>query len=238
MQSTNLKNTKRTTKIIHSLITRLRPHGKHAFVRTVASGAKVLDVGCGNSSAQIVKYAQTNCHYTGIDVADYNLSNASKDLIDVYVISPPHKFGQSIRNLHGLFDVIISSHNLEHTNDRDDVLRSMVDKVADCGVMYLSFPCSASKSYPSRYGTLNYYDDDTHKYEPPDPNCIIKILEDKGFKIIYYKEKYQPIILRIIGFLLEPISILMCKVLPGTWEYHGFETIIHAKKVNILEHRK
>jgi len=54
-------------------------------------------------------------------------------------------------------------------------------------------------------------------------------------KIMTYKKKYQPIGLYFIGFLVEPFSKLFNKVLIGTWEYYGFETIIIARKIKMNE---
>ncbi len=51
-----------------------------------------------------------------------------------------------------------------------------------------------------------------------------------GLKIDFISKQYRPNILKFIGFLLEPFSYFMGKNLLGTWEFWGFETIIHVKK--------
>ena len=53
-----------------------------------------------------------------------------------------------------------------------------------------------------------------------------------GFEIVFSADGYSPIILRIYGFLIEPISKLRNLVMVGTWELYGFESIIWAKKKN------
>ena len=56
----------------------------------------------------------------------------------------------------------------------------MLKKVKRGGSLYLSFPSAKSLSFPSRIGTLNYYDDITHNNEPPDLENIIEILKKNG----------------------------------------------------------
>jgi hypothetical protein len=82
---------------------------------------------------------------------------------------------------------------------------------------------------PSRKGTLNYLDDSTHIGNPPDYYDIIKTLTQNNFQIIFSKKNYHPKIMGLIGRILEPLSIAKNKVMTGTWEYHGFESIIIAK---------
>ena len=76
----------------------------------------------------------------------------------------------------------------------------------------------------------NYFDDKTHIAEPPDFKITLSIIKEFNLKIIYANKKYQPKLLKIIGFLIEPISRLRNKVMIGTWENYGFEAIIIAKK--------
>jgi hypothetical protein len=49
-------------------------------------------------------------------------------------------------------------------------------------------------------------------------------------KIIYSKQKYQPIVLCIAGYIMEYMSKKQGKNMSCTWDYYGFETIIWAKK--------
>jgi hypothetical protein len=75
------------------------------------------------------------------------------------------------------------------------------------------------------------YDDPTHTDAPPDYDKIMETLERKGFKIIFTRREYKPIILRLGGFLGEHISHLRKKVIKAaTWAYYGFESVIWAKK--------
>jgi len=210
----------------------LRKYGKDNFISNLDSHSKILDVGCGNASTiQNIKIIKPFCNLTGIDINDYNQTLDSKRVIDNYIIAHPNDFAKSIDSIPLQFDAVMSSHNLEHTLDREKVLISMLDKVKKNGVLYISFPCERSINFPRRAGTLNYYDDETHKENPPDFDGIIRTIKDNNFQIIYSSRRYRPLILFFIGLLLEPISSIKKRVLRGTWEFYGFESIIHARKM-------
>ena len=214
-------------------ITRLlRWNGKTNFIYKLNEHSSILDVGCGNASTILdIKSLKPRSKLTGIDIDDYKQTAESKKLIDNYVISQPRHFARAIEDIPGKFDVVMSSHNLEHTLDRDKVLINMLSKVEKNGLFYLSFPCMESTKFPSRQGTLNYFDDETHHDIPPSYDDTIRVIQEHGFKITYSTRRHRPMLLFFIGLILEPISKLKKKVLRGTWEYYGFESIIHAKKI-------
>jgi len=206
----------------------LRPHGKHSFLAELPPKSKILDVGCGNNSPFIVKQMVPGCDYTGIDVGDYN--QTQPNLADHYIIAKPEEFGQEISKLFG-FDAVLSAHNLEHCDDRDETFRAMLASLKVGGRIYLSFPCEESVKFPNRRGALNYFDDDTHKLTPPDFGRLIASLKNNNFEIIFSAKRYRPVLLWLIGLALEPLSAVQKKKLPGTWEFYGFESIIWAKKL-------
>jgi len=208
----------------------LRSRGKHRFISQLKSGAKVLDVGCGNASVLAFKKVNSDIHYTGIDIADYNQTIESKNAMDNYHIFDANNFSNAIDELDMDYDAVICSHNIEHCNDRSATLLSILKRLKAGGKLYLSFPCDDSINYPNRHGTLNYYDDNTHKEIPPNFEQILSTLKTNGFHITFKAKKYRPLILFLIGMVLEPISKIKKTVVTGTWEFYGFESIIHAIK--------
>ena len=208
----------------------LRSRGKHRFISLLKSGAKVLDVGCGNASVLAFKKVNPDIHYTGIDIADYNQTIESKNAMDHYHIFNENNFSDNIDALDTDYDAVICSHNLEHCNDRAATLLSILRRLKIGGKIYLSFPCEDSINFPNRHGTLNFYDDNTHKYIPPNFEEILSTLNTNGFDITFKAKKYRPLILFLVGMLLEPISKIKKTVMIGSWEFYGFETIIHAIK--------
>jgi len=208
----------------------LRPKGKWSFISKLKRNAKILDVGCGCACVIGVKSLLPSANYFGIDIDDYGQNEYSKSLIDNYIFTSPQNFPQKILDINGEFDAVISSHNLEHCNDREAVLNSMLKKVKKDGQIFISFPTEKSIEFPNR-PALNYYSDKTHKYKPPKSSYIIEKLLDNNFKITFYRKRYRPILFFILGMITEPFSALFKKVLIGTWELYGLETIIHAKKL-------
>ena len=208
-----------------------RRHHKTAFLHSVAPGSRILDVGCGNNSAFHTKNIVKNCFYVGIDVTNYN--NQSIEYADEYVIVDKRKFPDGIREIGSVFDVVVSSHNIEHCDEPFAVLSAMIDKLRVGGKIYLSFPCEASIKFPKRDGTLNYFDDPTHNSAPPPFDKIISLLESHNVIIKIAQRRYRPSLFVLLGIILEPLSFIRKKVLRGTWELYGFESIIIAEKMEV-----
>lgn len=206
-------------------------HKAH-FLWTIRNekGVRVMDVGCGNQSASIVKAYCNNIFYTGIDVGDYNQSTGSLNLIDDYHVVSPEKFADEIATFKGSEDYVISSHNIEHCNEPEKVVAAMCGALKQGGMLYMSFPSRESVLFPSRMGTLNFYDDAGHIYLP-DFDKILRIMRKNGMKIIFKKASMRGWYFKRLGKKNEPLSIAENRVKIGTWDYWGFESIIWAKRV-------
>jgi hypothetical protein len=172
-----------------------------------------------------------DCIYTGIDVGDYNQTSSSLSLMDEYIVVDSGEFASRIADLGDNFNAVISSHNLEHCDNRSECLASIMKAVVKGGSLYLSFPSEKTVGFPGRAGTLNYHDDPTHKQIPPDFDAILEELNNNNFNVTFSAKCYQPFILRCIGFIMEPISMFSKRISIGTWELYGFESIIHATKI-------
>lgn len=206
----------------------LRPHRKLDFLFRLPPKFEVLDVGCGSNSPHLVKSHFPDCTYTGIDVSDYRQSKPN--LADHYLLVEPNQFPAGIRSFGEKFDAVISSHNIEHCDDRVATLEAMMGALKKGGRLYLSFPSESSVSFPHRPGCLNYYDDPTHQSTPPDFSAIVDLLRLNGFSILYSAKRYQPALFWAVGLLVEPLSRWRGRM-QGTWEYYGFESIIWAQKI-------
>ena len=198
----------------------VNPVIQNDFLSKSNANSRILDVGCGNNSPFKTKQILPDCLYTGIDICDYNQTKPL--LADYYIIATPQNFYSEIAKYSNVFDVVISSHNLEHCEDREITLIAMLDSLKVGGKLYLSFPCEQSVDFPTRRGTLNYYDDPTHKLSPPNFNQILSIIQKKGFQIEYKERNYSQKILSLIGCILEPLSKIRNEKMLGTWEYYGF----------------
>lgn len=209
----------------------LRPNGKLSFLKSIPKDSNILDVGCGNNSPILVKSLLPSSYYVGLDVENYNNNYDVNEVADQYILSHPNDFVESLNSIDRNFDAIISSHNLEHCNDRVGTLNAMINKLTLKGKIYLSFPSKESINFPKkRKGCLNYYDDLTHRDSPPDFDLILEIMRDKGLKILYFQKSYKPLLLSFIGIFTNLVSHFTKRVYFGVWENWGFESIIIVQK--------
>lgn len=205
---------------------------KYNFLSQLPAKGRLLDVGCGNNSPYLTKQLLPDWHYIGLDIEDYN--QTVPNVADEYVLTSPETFSQSIEAFRDQVDVVISSHNLEHCTDRYKALRAMAQALKTGGQLYLAFPCQDSLRFPGgRRGSLNYYDDCTHRDEPPDFGEVISRLNREGVHICYAATRYQPNIDWLLGMTNEAQSADAKETKEGTWAYWGFETIIWAEKRDI-----
>jgi SAM-dependent methyltransferase len=214
----------------------LRPRGKMAFLQTVCLNGKLLDVGCGSDSPFRAKMQRHDIYYIGLDVDDYNHGHDPRRYADRYILTTPERFADEIASFANTVDGVVSSHNIEHCSEPQKVLNAMLATLKPGGRIYLSFPCEESVRFPRRGGCLNFYDDPTHT-TPPVYRDLIETIAASGFKIEFAAKRYRPIIPAILGLLLEPISILSKRIMPGltTWALYGFESIIWASRPSVLD---
>lgn len=214
-------------QIRHRISATVSRHGFRAFTFSLAQGARLLDVGCGNNSSFRVKSQRPDVYYIGLDVGDYN--QTLPVLANQYIVVPAEAFVGEIVKLAGTLDAVISSHNIEHCDDPSAVIRAMTSAVKHGGRLYMSFPSEQSVNFPKRRGCLNFFDDPTHKHLPRFGDIQVW-LREAGFDIEFAEQRYRPPLLWLIGALLEPLSRLRGHVVPGTWGFYGFESVIWARK--------
>lgn len=218
------------TRCRHALVTFLRPRGKLGFLKSLPAGAKVLDVGCGNNSPRDAKILRPDLFYVGLDVGDYNQQDSIR-YADAYVVVPPAEFAAAIAAHSGQMDAVVSSHNLEHCNDPAAVLEAMAAALRPGGRLLLAFPCEESVGFPHRRGTLNFFDDGSHR-EAPRWQAVQEVLRAKGLTLAYARKRYRPRLLAAVGLLLEPFGWLLGRNMPAgcTWALYGFESVIWGER--------
>ena len=205
-------------------------YSKEAFLQTLSPRPKILDVGCGNNSPQLTKTWRPDCCYVGLDVGDYNQDASPDRIADKYILSSSENFASTIESLQGNFDGVISAHNIEHCDDPNGTLKAMLNALRIGGRIYLAFPSEASVRFPSRIGTLNFYDDPTHKHVLNFEHTC-RTIEISGFRIDVAVKRNRPLCLAIPGLLKEPFYALQKRVSYQTWALYGFESIIWATRV-------
>lgn len=206
------------------------PFGLYNFLGTCARNGHLLDVGCANGSPIRLLSILPTATYTGIDITQSNAAVFFGKHNYWYCPDPAH-FASHIKALPTLYDIIISNHNLEHCNDQEATLTAMSNKLAPGGRMYIAVPSLGSINFPTRQGTLNYYDDPTHKGTPPDTHKICRSLENCGMTVLVHQPSYKPLLPFIIGSIQERDSKQTSQIMSGTWAYYGFESIIWATRL-------
>lgn len=216
--------------IVSAVRRRVNSRGKNAFVGTCQPLARVLDVGCGHNSPAQFKAVKPRAYYVGLDITDCRQSTDPRGIADEYVITTPEDFADAIARMPGRFDAVISAHNLEHCDEPEQTLRAMCRALAPGGRMFLAFPTEAAVNFPSRSGCLNFHDDPTHQATPPQFRAVLATLADEGVQVTFAARRYRPLLKALQGLVLEPLSALQGRVMPGTWALYGFETVIWARR--------
>lgn len=231
MQFSSFQLPQKAIRLSHFLKVALRPRGLRSFLNQSNRQSKILDVGCGNQSSIFIKGIVHNCNVYGIDISDYNQTNESKNLYDQYIITTSERFANAINELQLSFDLIISNHNIEHCDDPKSTFSAMVDRLAPGGSLFVASPSIYSVEFPNRSGTLNFYDDHTHR----SPVDLIELLDLESHQLdqVFYSNSYRPVFWRMVGLFNEYFSRKNEKVMLGTWDYYGFEQILWAKKKHI-----
>lgn len=208
----------------------LNRHGKIAFLANLPKQARLLDIGCGNASPIRIKQQRPDIYYVGLDIADHNQPSDVRRAADEYVLASSEDFAESIKEIAGTFDAVVSAHNLEHCLDPDGVLNAMIARLKIGGMIYLSFPCNESRFFPHRHPTLNFFDDPTHRI-PPDFDKILDAIKSAGLEVVYARRRHRPLAPMLLGLALEPISALSKRTMPllSTWALYGFESVIWAR---------
>ncbi len=214
---------------MHFIKKTLRPRGQRSLISSIPKeDCKILDVGCGKNSI-FLKSVKPKSSICGVDVGFFEQTFKSKELYDNLVICDPKDFAESIENIEGDFDIIISNHNIEHCHYPNKVFTAMVERTKVGGSIYIATPYLGSVNFPSRGGGLNFYDDSTHV----SPVDLIKLFDSESNRLecSYYQKSSKPFIWWFFGFAQEYISRKKNHIMLGTWDYYGFEQIIWIKKV-------
>jgi 2-polyprenyl-3-methyl-5-hydroxy-6-metoxy-1,4-benzoquinol methylase len=190
----------------------------------------VLDIGAGNHSATHFKKNFPNCKYYGVDLdRNYNNIQADFDAMECF-----YELDLTTLNLeiipNNFFDAIVMAHIIEHLHNGTEVLKILCQKLKPNGCIYIEYPGVKSLTSPSREGTLNFYDDDTHVrlYSTSEINAV---LEKENLMII--KSGTHRSIFKI---LLIPVKIIHNKIKYGKvlssifYDLFGFAEFVWARK--------
>jgi len=190
----------------------------------------MLDVGCGNESPYYFKKYYPEIIYDGIDKElSYNISNKSIKLInEFYPLNLEKNDLNVIKNDN--YEFIILSHIIEHLDNGYELIEELSKKVKKNGYIYIEYPSERSKNFPSMKGTLNFYDDPTHK-KFYNIEKILEILIRNKFQIIKSGTKRDILRIIFIPYMILK-SLIVNHYVRGSifWDLMGFAEYILAKK--------
>ena len=141
----------------------LDPYSKYQFVRSLNQpAAEILDIGCGVDSVRKLKALAPLAQFDGIDIEEYQMSEAGKRAMRTYSIVPKEDFFRHIEE-GPTYDGMVLSHVIEHLEEPNRFLEMLLSKLKSGGKLYVSTPCMKSVNFPAlKRGCLNFYDDPTH----------------------------------------------------------------------------
>lgn len=208
---------------------------KFRFVRgKLRAGARILDIGCGNSSPTMTRRWFPGCYYAGADVQPYNLSDADVDAIDEYF--PLGTDGSGYEPIpDASYDFLILNHVIEHMTDPRPILATLCGKLSPGGYLWIAFPSKRSLTLPHSVDeTLNFYDDPTHVYLP-DVEEIASLVEANGVQVLHAGRSHEsfPTTLRDVFRLGKRVTRKLITGRfsgRGMWYILGFEDHVFGRK--------
>jgi hypothetical protein len=191
---------------------------------------QILDIGSGSHSPSLTKQWKPDCTYTAVDINQgYNNDEHDIRSMDTFIrLDLTGLQFDAIPDNH--FDIIFMSHIIEHLPNGDEVLKRLLPKLNNQGIIYIEFPSARSVNFPSMPETLNFFDDPTH--------CRIFSLQEicnilMGEKLKILKASVRRDKLNIILIPIKVIYNLLTKgyVRAGTyWDLYGFAEYVVARK--------
>lgn len=198
-----------------------------------APDLRILDIGCGNNSPTTTKHWFPRCHYTGVDIQQYNIDEADIVAMDAFYNVGTDGSGYSAIP-DGSYDFIILHHVIEHMAAPAQVLALICPKLKPGGCIWIAFPSLRSLSFPhAAEGTLQFCDDDTHIYVP-DLGEVSNVLLANGVKVLH-AGRTRDVVRTLVGVAVLPFRLLNRLitgrlVARGLWYVLGFEDHVFGQR--------
>jgi SAM-dependent methyltransferase len=199
--------------------------------RFFTSPVRVVDAGGGPTDARKAKRLFAQCWYEGINIADLPAPGPHAHGYDRY-----HLLDLDATDLAFLpdrsFDLVVSSHTIEHLKDGLAVVERLCAKVKPGGRLYLEWPSVESTTCPVRGLGLRFDDDPSHRqtYALDD---VRRIVERQGLRVERAGPRRQWLRVLLAPFLVPYHSIRLGRpVLYDLWDVTGFANSLHAIRPN------
>lgn len=165
-------------------------HPRTAFLKTLAHGAVVLDVGAGDGSLILLR-GWPEPDRSDLKMYAYSLEKGGHfDGFDGYELGDWNDRPPAFAGL--TFDAIVCAHFIEHVAEPLSLVAWSAERLGSGGRLYLEWPSPYSQRLPTlaqlkaegmNLVISNYHDDCTHRPELPDAAALSAALRRHGFRI-------------------------------------------------------
>lgn len=164
-------------------------HPRTAFLKMLARGARVLDLGAGDGSLSVLlrwpepDRSDLECHAYGLEKGEHFDAFTSWELGD-WNLAPPAFNGLQ-------FDAVLCSHFIEHIAEPDTLAAWLGERMAPKGRVYIEWPSEnalnqvrqpEAKAQGVDLMITHFHDDATHR-DLPSRASVVEGLEAAGFEI-------------------------------------------------------
>jgi SAM-dependent methyltransferase len=207
---------------------------KFLYVRRRLSGPslQILDIGCGNNSPSTTKRWFPGCHYSGVDIQQYNNNETDMSAMDAFYLVGTDGSGYSAIP-DSSFDLVILHHVVEHMRAPGPILADICTKLKPGGYIWIAFPSLRSLSLPSGDGTLQFCDDATHIHVPSIRE-ISNVLLEQGVTVLH-AGRTRAFVREVLGLAVLPWALLKKLITgklsgKGLWYILGFEDHVFGQR--------
>jgi SAM-dependent methyltransferase len=194
-----------------------------------AGSVRIVDAGAGPEDALKAKRLFRECWYEGINIEDLPKSSAERAGYDRYHLVDLDETDLSFLPDRS-YDLVVSSHTIEHLKDGAAVVTRLCAKVCPGGLLYLEWPSLESVNFPVRGRGLRFDDDSTHRrtYALDEIRALVT---SQGLRVEFARHRRQ-----WFRMLLAPVLVLYHSVrfkrvvLYDLWDLTGFCYTLRANR--------
>lgn len=195
-----------------------------------ARSARIVDAGAGPQDALKAKRLFGHCWYEGINIEDLPATSRERLAYDRYHLVDLDESDLSFLRDRS-YDLVVSSHTIEHLKDGATVVTRLCAKVSPGGLLYLEWPSVESVTFPIRGLGLRFDDDRTHRHAYGLEE-IRALVESQGLRVEFARRRRQWLRMILALILVAYHSFRLRRiVLFDLWDITGFCYVLRASRL-------